>query len=427
VKAYQDNEVESCNVTIGCLIGAENPDSSYFTINDDMFLPNNNGDLVVDGLPYNEYQICCYSYFAECNYWEVCCKTFCFPFIENDECLGFEGLVQGADNSYTSSPRDDNFTYEITPSTSWTVTCTSDFPPSRCTYTFEPGNYRVCYYEIETNRPICCEYICIDPVPPSDECMDIIPYGNSHLLLRNSNIDHTPICWDVYKHFGDVISLDQVAHGENPLIRVDAGFEYEICKKYYGCCDEILECCQTVCFEDPLECDYIIPHFLRLNPQDSLEYEFSLSPEAQSQGLIASNWKIDELDLIFQSHGNIAQTSFDNQDGRKYTISVDLYDPVTECHKVCCKSIFLSSTTAVEELIEEELIVYPNPTSGLIYLKHPFIAEKVEIYSLNGQQLLSFSDGELNTLNIENLVDGIYVLKVKYGEGRIAVHRILKQ
>ena len=253
VRNYVDNKDESCNVTIGCfyseLIPQEAiPDSTYYTINEESFLPNNNGSLDLTGLPYNEYEICCWSYFEACDYWEVCCKTFCFPYVgTEDQCVDFEGLEQGSDNTFSHSPRDDNFDVVISPTTGWSTTCTNDIPPSSCVITFEPGNYRVCYYEKGSNRLLCCEYICIDPNPVSEECMEIIPYRSNHVLLNNSNEDHTTICWNIYKKIGDV-RVEQVVYGDRPLVRLDDGFEYEICKKYYGCCDEILECCETICF-----------------------------------------------------------------------------------------------------------------------------------------------------------------------------------
>ena len=155
-------------------------------------------------------------------------------------------------------------------------------------------------------------------------------------------------------------------------------------------------------------------------------FEFTLNSNGQSQGLIASNWKIDELGKIFQPTGNIAQTHFINQPGRRFTVSVDLFDPFTDCHFVCCKVVILPFPVGTEEVLTEEVKIYPNPTIDKVQIEHPFAPERMELYSLQGQRLYLQTDGDLNHLSLTTFASGIYILKIYYGEGRVKSQRLIK-
>lgn len=62
--------------------------------------------------------------------------------------------------------------------------------------------------------------------------------------------------------------------------------------------------------------------------------------------------------------------------------------------------------------------IYPNPTSdylNIVSVKTTFSIDKIEIYSINGQILKSYSKnhiGDLSQLNISDIADGTYFMKI---------------
>ncbi|KGL63904.1 T9SS type A sorting domain-containing protein [Polaribacter sp. Hel1_85] len=68
--------------------------------------------------------------------------------------------------------------------------------------------------------------------------------------------------------------------------------------------------------------------------------------------------------------------------------------------------------------------VYPNPTISVINIDdRNFSLKKVEIYNLIGKKVLTSTK---NKLNIKNLINGIYLLKVEDDKGNIVTKRIIK-
>ena len=84
------------------------------------------------------------------------------------------------------------------------------------------------------------------------------------------------------------------------------------------------------------------------------------------------------------------------------------------------------STEVVDNLsttnydLSESLKVYPNPTREQVYLitTQNLEIEKVTVYNLQGKSLLSF-DKDLETLNVEDLSTGIYLMKIETNRGLI--------
>ena len=91
------------------------------------------------------------------------------------------------------------------------------------------------------------------------------------------------------------------------------------------------------------------------------------------------------------------------------------------------------STEVVDNLgttdydFSESLKVYPNPTQAQVYLTatQNLEIEKVTVYNLQGKSLLSF-DKDLETLNVEDLSTGVYLMKIETNRGVINKQLIKK-
>lgn len=75
-----------------------------------------------------------------------------------------------------------------------------------------------------------------------------------------------------------------------------------------------------------------------------------------------------------------------------------------------------------------EVSLYPNPVKNELYLKTTTIIERLEIYSITGE-LVKQESTLINAskINVENLVSGVYFLKLMTDEGVISTHKIIKE
>ena len=75
------------------------------------------------------------------------------------------------------------------------------------------------------------------------------------------------------------------------------------------------------------------------------------------------------------------------------------------------------------EFDEQDLIVYPNPTNDII--KVVYTEELIiNIYSMNGKALGSFTSKEIDLTNFKS---GMYILKIENSEGNVTTKRIVKK
>ena len=66
-------------------------------------------------------------------------------------------------------------------------------------------------------------------------------------------------------------------------------------------------------------------------------------------------------------------------------------------------------TNAITES-QKATIVYPNPTTGQIFLENSLHIETIEVYDAAGKLIERFQDS--NTINLSELNNGIYFLKM---------------
>ncbi|WP_010521847.1 T9SS type A sorting domain-containing protein [Aquimarina agarivorans] len=69
--------------------------------------------------------------------------------------------------------------------------------------------------------------------------------------------------------------------------------------------------------------------------------------------------------------------------------------------------------------------IYPNPTKGLLYFngKNSF-QKQIDVYDVSGNTVYQNNTAS-NKFDISNLSTGLYLIKVKSGEGEV-FHRIFK-
>jgi hypothetical protein len=74
-----------------------------------------------------------------------------------------------------------------------------------------------------------------------------------------------------------------------------------------------------------------------------------------------------------------------------------------------------SSNNIVEQSAAMEVLVYPNPSEGLVNVWSNFQIQRMNIYSLDGKILQTFTtDPEFNKeIDLENLQSGIFILEIE--------------
>ncbi len=82
-----------------------------------------------------------------------------------------------------------------------------------------------------------------------------------------------------------------------------------------------------------------------------------------------------------------------------------------------------TTNISIEEITAVPFAVYPNPTSGMIYLDSDEI-ESLTVWSLSGQKLIETE--KTNQVNISHLTNGMYLLEIENINGQRYSTRILK-
>lgn len=83
-----------------------------------------------------------------------------------------------------------------------------------------------------------------------------------------------------------------------------------------------------------------------------------------------------------------------------------------------------TTNISIEEITAVPFTVYPNPTSGMIYLDSDEV-ESLTVWSLSGQKLMEVEKN--NQIDISHLSNGMYVLEIKNNNGQRYSTRILKK
>jgi hypothetical protein len=81
----------------------------------------------------------------------------------------------------------------------------------------------------------------------------------------------------------------------------------------------------------------------------------------------------------------------------------------------------------VNEINKSGLAIYPNPAENMLYFTGDETVERAKICNVLGQTIRTYKDIRGNSINVEELVDGVYLISVETREGRIATARFIKK
>lgn len=87
-----------------------------------------------------------------------------------------------------------------------------------------------------------------------------------------------------------------------------------------------------------------------------------------------------------------------------------------------CETITLSNS---DEFFFNELNIYPNPTKGVLNINTTTVINNLSLYSLSGKNIKSW-ENNMNSINLENIASGIYLLYINSDKGH-SVRKIIKK
>lgn len=150
---------------------------------------------------------------------------------------------------------------------------------------------------------------------------------------------------------------------------------------------------------------------------------FHLAIEGNAVYLINSSENTDSI-IIEGADQVIEQT-----DGSYLLLGVENGDSITltvlnDCGSDTTSQLVVVST--VDNIIKRELQVYPIPSSALINIISQNHVTKWELYDPNGKQIRSKNESRKDfTVNISNLPNGVYLIKIHTEKG-IVIRKIIK-
>ncbi|HZH70044.1 MAG TPA: T9SS type A sorting domain-containing protein [Flavobacteriaceae bacterium] len=124
--------------------------------------------------------------------------------------------------------------------------------------------------------------------------------------------------------------------------------------------------------------------------------------------------QIISTEVAFIAHAKAAD--FDN-DGLPDIVSASIADNKLAWYK--------NNALSISENENYSFKIYPNPTSGILFLesKHPI--SSITVYSLFGQQIQKNTGN--SQIDISKMQSGLYFLKIEDKNGNSQTHKILKK
>ena len=93
---------------------------------------------------------------------------------------------------------------------------------------------------------------------------------------------------------------------------------------------------------------------------------------------------------------------------------------------ISSESIYYYSTptTVVNQLANENILLYPNPTSGRLKIAGINNSADIDVYSINGHMLKSLQQVNYN-IDMSEFTSGVYILRIR-SNNKTIVRKVIK-
>ena len=75
-------------------------------------------------------------------------------------------------------------------------------------------------------------------------------------------------------------------------------------------------------------------------------------------------------------------------------------------------------------MITSEVVFYPNPNTGQLYISKPNDIEEVYIYDITGKLVFSQYAGE-EKVTLDSQINGMYIVRIKFKNGNRRTERLI--
>ncbi|MBD3903267.1 T9SS type A sorting domain-containing protein [Chryseobacterium sp. Ch-15] len=89
-------------------------------------------------------------------------------------------------------------------------------------------------------------------------------------------------------------------------------------------------------------------------------------------------------------------------------------------------AVKISEFLAVDDLTSSDLKFYPNPVNDVLNINTTGIIQKVEIYNMAGQNVLSSNEIDKSQINMTSLKSGVYIVKITI-DGNVEDLKVIKK
>ncbi len=89
-------------------------------------------------------------------------------------------------------------------------------------------------------------------------------------------------------------------------------------------------------------------------------------------------------------------------------------------------TITISGQVSVATTSVANIVAYPNPVTDMLYLKNASDVKSIEVININGSVIYELKNTNANNISTSELMNGMYFLRVKTGNG-VAVMRFIKK
>jgi len=102
----------------------------------------------------------------------------------------------------------------------------------------------------------------------------------------------------------------------------------------------------------------------------------------------------------------------------KWIITYNYTDDVTGCENSCSFEIEVTDDTSIRETDQDNVQVFPNPTTGLINITSEQPIQKVMMYDMQGQLVYSSNvDDQSHIMHVTEMNQGVYFLQILLKDG----------
>lgn len=153
--------------------------------------------------------------------------------------------------------------------------------------------------------------------------------------------------------------------------------------------------------------------FKSIDVEDTLKKENINKKENTNSIKIANKRKgytgYNPFNEIWRS-GNCDGDTDDN--GTEYDCGTDPYDDTDSC------------TLNIIDFESHNFVLYPNPTTGMVFINTPKTIKEVFVHTLERQLVLKFNSNELD---LRDIASGMYLVSIFAEDGSFTVKKLIKK